>query len=292
MNQTHEIMASYESVCLKSPSKSKSNSPNSKSTFNISSYIDNIKDFIGSNINSDSSFYGFSSESSDTDDANDNNHFNMLCKMRSEIKKLKNNNLRTQKSLEKKIRYVTEVNKELNEEIIKLYDYIQEIDTRVIDLEQYTRRHNIIITGISDTIRHENLEIKVIEILRTIGININHYDILACHRLYRHPNSRYPAKTIIRFLNRKIVDFCLENRNRLVECKQILKMNLRFYENLCNANETVLRWCKDLKFNNVIHDFFIRNGFMKIIVDAGDKPIKIRHPDSLYNKFQEFFEEM
>ena len=68
-------------------------------------------------------------------------------------------------------------------------------------------------------------------------------------------------------------------------------MNLRIYENLCESNETVLRLCRDLKNNVFLHDYFIRNGFVKIITQAGDRPTKIRHPDILREKFDEYFQQ-
>ena len=62
-------------------------------------------------------------------------------------------------------------------------------------------------------------------------------------------------------------------------------MNLRFYENLCKANETAIQYCNKLKQSGHIHDYHRRNGFVKIKLDEGDKPKKIRHPEDLFNQF-------
>ena len=163
------------------------------------------------------------------------------------------------------------------------------IDCRVIETEQYSRRENIIISGIPESINQNNLERTVIRILRTIGLKITSYEITACHRL-KKLNPKYPSRTIVRFTNRRSVDFCLLHRERLAECKPVLRMNLRFYENLCEANETVVRYCNKLKTAGFIHEFYLRNGFVKIKVEEGDKPSKIYHPEILIQKFENFFE--
>ena len=51
-------------------------------------------------------------------------------------------------------------------------------------------------------------------------------------------------------------------------------MNLRFYENLCEANETVIKYCGKLKQTGKIHDYYLRNGFIKIIGVEGERPKK------------------
>ena len=61
------------------------------------------------------------------------------------------------------------------------------------------------------------------------------------------------------------MDFCLKNRDRLLELKQFLKMNLRFYESLFAANEETLKECIKLKRNGLVKDYYMRNGFIKII---------------------------
>ena len=113
------------------------------------------------------------------------------------------------------------------------------LDYRVIENEQYSRRENLIISGIPEIVSQDALEPKVLQILETIGLSITLYEIAACHRLKKHKSS-FPAHTIVRFTNRKAVEFCLTNRERLIRNKQKLKMNLRFYENLCESNEMTI----------------------------------------------------
>ena len=67
-------------------------------------------------------------------------------------------------------------------------------------------------------------------------------------------------------------------------------MNLRFYEHLTDSNETVLKECIKLAKFEIINSYFIRNGFIKIIVNYGDKPLKIYHSGELRDKFNNFYD--
>ena len=136
------------------------------------------------------------------------------------------------------------INRNLEQDVWFLNETLYNIECRTIHNEQYSQRENIIISGIPDNISQKHLEGKVLEILRTIGLNtITSYDISACHRL-RKKSKKYPAHTIVRFTN---ADFCLCYRDRLRECKNVLKMNLCIYDNPCESNEQVIRYCHALK---------------------------------------------
>ena len=169
-------------------------------------------------------------------------------------------------------------------DIDELFDLFYDLDCRVIECEQYPRRENLIISGIPACVQQNDLESTVINIVQQMGFNIGPRDISACHRLGRARNG-YPARVIVRFVNRKIVDFCLSNKRKLSELRGVLRMNLRFFESLCGSNEETLKLCNKLKDNGDIHNFFIRNGFVKVVVDEGDNPWRIPHPRVLRNEF-------
>ena len=169
----------------------------------------------------------------------------------------------------------------------ELLDRLHEFDKRLIECEQYSRRENLIISGIPDSIPQKDLQGKVLEVLAAAGFReLRPDDIQACHRLGKPRNSRFPARVIVRFLSRKIVDFCLSNRDKIQQdIKAALNMNIRIYENLCKMNEESLHICKWLQDNGYIHDHFLRNGFVKIVCRAGERPMKVHHPEFLRNKF-------
>ena len=219
-----------------------------------------------------------------------------------QFKEFFRNILEKMDDMEERIKQLTEEKNSLTNNLeklsndfkIKTVSYQKNIydqECRIIKNEQYSRRECVIITGIPETILHNHLEENVLYVLREMGLkNIRHFDIVACHRLLKSRNSRFPQKTIVKFLNRKDADFCIKNRNRIVEIKDHIGMNLRIYESLCAANEKVLMDCNNLKHVGFIHDFYIRNGFIKIIINQGDTPKKIDHINILKETFTTFYQ--
>ena len=49
-----------------------------------------------------------------------------------------------------------------------------------------------------------------------------------------------------------------------------------------------MRIAKWMQENGIIHNYFIRNGYVKIIIDEDDDSIRIKHPDIIRRKFSEF----
>ena len=64
-----------------------------------------------------------------------------------------------------------------------LVTHVTELEKQQAKMEKYSRRKNVEISGISNEISDEYLEEMVIGICREPGIELNHYDIDACHRL-------------------------------------------------------------------------------------------------------------
>ena len=168
----------------------------------------------------------------------------------------------------------------------KLFD----LDCRVIECKQYPRRENIVVSGIPDNVTHADLKNKAVLICNEIGLEITEYDIAACHRLPKKQNSRWPANTIIRFYSRDHVEYCLTNRDKVKSqyFRNEVKMNIRIFENLATKNAESVRIAKWMQDNGIIHNYFIRNGYVKIIIDEDDEPIRIKHPDIIRRKFSEF----
>ena len=170
-------------------------------------------------------------------------------------------------------------------------DELYIMDCKIIENNQYTRRESIIISGIPDNVTQDHLEETVVSVLRTFGLHsLSSYNISACHKLWKNKNDKFPARTIVRFTNRKMVAFCLKNRDRLLEIRKDIKMNLRIYESLCVSNENVYKDCFNLKKYGIIKDYFLRNGFVKIVFADGNRVVKIKHPDDLYYYFKDYYD--
>ena len=162
-------------------------------------------------------------------------------------------------------------------------DDIYDLQCSAIKTDQYSRRENLVITGIPDSITNQvKLQQNVLDILHKIGLkDVTPYQITACHRL-KKKKENFPAPTIVRFTNRKIVEVCLKNKDRLNN-KKLLKLNLRFFENLCYENERIVNKCTYLVAKKQIFDYKTNNGMISIIATEGAKPKKIHHPDDLYD---------
>ena len=108
------------------------------------------------------------------------------------------------KKLEIKYDSLAEENKNYIKDF-DIYENLYEMDCQIIQNNQYSRRENLIISGIPNLINHQDLEYTVLNVLRVFGLKkISAYDIVACHRL-KVKNDNYPARTIVRFVNRKLV---------------------------------------------------------------------------------------
>ena len=106
-------------------------------------------------------------------------------------------------------------------------------ETKMRNLERYSRRENIEIIGIPDSVKHRDLEDTVIKILCSINVPIVSYDIAACHRLTREASQR-SGNVIVRFVHRQISIESLRKRKRLKYSpyKYIFNNNLFIVENL------------------------------------------------------------
>ena len=133
---------------------------------------------------------------------------NSINSVKTELKE-KNNNLKD-----------VIIKRLLNENVIlrgrcsKFEQKLVEFKYSTSNLEQYGRRNNIIISGISDSVDVNQLEESVTEILTDINVNVASNDIEACHRIGKlclikriFPKSRkniHSTLTIIPFLLARI----------------------------------------------------------------------------------------
>ena len=116
------------------------------------------------------------------------------------------------------------------------------------------------------------------------------YEVIACHRLGKK-DANSPAPTIIRFFNRKIVEHCIKNPNKIKGLR--CKWNISFREDLSEANQAIFDECAVLKDKGVITRFYTRNGFVKVVKpEPPVKPItaiKICHSIDLLKHFPDYY---
>ena len=174
----------------------------------------------------------------------------------------------------------------LNADIEKLKEQCYKLDCRIIETEQYPRRESLVFHGIPASIPHKELEETVFQILVNMGFEkLRMDDICRYHRLWSPPNSREPAPVIVKFFNSKLVEWSLQHPENLQNVKKVMGLELTMTESLCSKNAETLKICKWLKQEGKIHNHFIRNGFSKVVIHAGVRPMKISHPDMLRERF-------
>ena len=164
------------------------------------------------------------------------------------------------------------------------YTEIQRLDRDIIVTNQYNRRENLVIDGIPEDIKQEHLENTCLAIIHDLGFSaVSSYEVVACLRLKKRVGDT-TRPTIIRFVNRKVTEFCLKNSWRLDH----LNTNwvLSFREDLCVGNQAILTECEKLKNNGLINKVFTYNGFVKVVKKCQNgslRTLKLSHMKDLDN---------
>ena len=186
-------------------------------------------------------------------------------------------------NLQSKEKEISEIKAELNaskKEFVK-------VERDVIDLQQYIRRNNIEICNIPESENEsiKDLEKKVVQISKAVGLNVTTNQIEACHRLATNQNG--PRKVIVRFTNRKNCEILLRSsklfKEKTTQEKAGLSSKIFINNNLCSYNKFLWGKAKCLKQNKLIHKFWCFNGTINVLLtdNVGDHAHKIKHINDL-----------
>lgn len=107
-------------------------------------------------------------------------------------------------------------NEQLRSELADTKSKLKCVERDVVKLQQYDRRNNVEVAGIPKEVSDENLESKVLELFNLLKVEVSEADIEACHWLRKKPGEKGPARTIVRFVNRKHAEV-------LVRCNKFWK---------------------------------------------------------------------
>ena len=163
-----------------------------------------------------------------------------------------------------------------------------EYESDINRLDQYSRRSNIEIAGIPDSVDEKDLEEKVLEILKEIDVKVASDEVEACHRLFRPRGVKGPRRTIVRFVNRKKAEKIMLNKKNL---KNINKKKLGLPDNiyvnysLCRDYRRIWNNARKLFNDGLISRFWVSNGTVKIAVAPDASPISIFHKSKLEELF-------
>ena len=117
---------------------------------------------------------------------------------------------------------VTAANEKITSELVIVKNVNVNLENQIVNLEklkakaeQYNRRNNVEISGISNEIPDDDLENHVIEICKNSNI-INPADTEGCHRLPLDRNSTTDNKRVIlKFVNRKHFELMLRSKKSI-----------------------------------------------------------------------------
>ena len=160
----------------------------------------------------------------------------------------------------------------------------KKVEREIAVTNQYNRRENMVIEGIPDKVPQHKLEETCLDIIHKLGFNnVGYYEVVGCHRLRKNKGDT-TAPTIIRFINRKIPEYCKKNRWRLRNMNyNNWFLNIR--DDLYEANDVILKECEKLKKDGKLQKVFTYNGFVKVVKKNGDWPLKLTHIDDVHDLF-------
>ena len=139
----------------------------------------------------------------------------------------------------------------LESQVHLLEDALINNEIKINSADQYSRRNNIVIQGIPQSVKSKDLEDKVINVLDKVNVKVTKNDIEACHRL---GDSR---KTIVRFVNRRHSFEALKNKKMLMSVDPTSigldkNTNLFLSQNLSDYNNKIASHCRELRRKRLI----------------------------------------
>ena len=151
-------------------------------------------------------------------------------------------------------------NEKLNSELLIARNVNQNLQNRIINLEkqeskseQYNRRNNVEISGISNEVSDRNLEQTVIGICKDSGIEVNPLDIEGCHRLPLGRNATNTTKrVIVKFVNRKHSEAMLQRKKDINQKSKVFVSH-----SLCPYYRFLWGKCKELQRKGRINQVFL-----------------------------------
>ena len=161
------------------------------------------------------------------------------------------------------IKNLQDENKHLKIKVNVLENKIIDLEIESNNVDQYSRRNNVEMSEIPHSVSEEQLEEKVVDILKAIDVNITRNEIEACHRL-----GNKKKNVIVWVINRKHCLKALQNKKKLKSidknAKGIPNANLFISENLTPANSKLALNCQKLKRDGEIEKCYTINGIAHI----------------------------
>ncbi len=175
-------------------------------------------------------------------------------------------------------------NKELKQKTEELDSNVNSLSIEVDDLEQYSRRDCIEVSGVPLQ-RDEDAEQSIINIGKVIGIDVDREDIQACHRINSKPN----AAIICKFVNRKLKEAFMKNKREITRMESISEklgfssesnsggsLKLFLNESLTRRNKYLFKLVRDRKKEKDWNFAWTKNGTIFARKSKETEAVKIR----------------
>ena len=164
-----------------------------------------------------------------------------------------------------------------------LCERIKELERRCGMSEQYSRRECLELVGIPDSVPQDSLEDKVLDIFKSINVDVQSANVEACHRIKQ-------GRTIIKLSRRKDVQTILANKKKLKDVDSSKfgfnnKTKLYINESLCGMYRGLWSKCKKLFKGGDVFSFWTSNGTVKIKIKEGGVGHPILHDADLQELF-------
>ena len=165
----------------------------------------------------------------------------------------------------------------------KLYERITDLERRMNEVDQYSRRECLDVSGIPSNVTNNNLETTVLKILEKFGSPVAPENVEAIHRLKSFNNSN---RVILKLSRRKDVFRIFSSNNKLkgIDLSDLnIEKGTKIYinESLCNAYKSMWNECKSLKTRGLIHSYWVYNGKLSIKEKEDSMIIKAIHINDL-----------
>ena len=179
-------------------------------------------------------------------------------------------------------------NKTLRKRLSKLEKRTIENERKLNEMDQHSRKVNLEIEGIPDSIEQKDLKNFAVEVFKHAGITpVSNEDIEVIHRLR---NKKTPHTTILK-AKRDFIDRIYEKKKIIqgVAKRNMGLTNTILYinSNLCPAYKAIAYNCRKLKKSGLILDTWCANGQVKIKFSDNNVE-KISHEYDLYELFSDF----
>ncbi|CAF1531172.1 unnamed protein product [Didymodactylos carnosus] len=129
---------------------------------------------------------------------------------------------------------------ELDNTATELYEYVDQLEMRYNELEQYNKRKNLIIHGIPETL-NEHTDKIAMDIAKWIGHSLDEKSIYASHRLPTS-NKNIPRPIVVGFLRYSDRQAIIKNRQKL-RTHQRYK-NVFINEHLSSFNNQLFQYAR------------------------------------------------